>query len=279
MKRLIQAFIWWVTRTVVHCRYRVIVEGLDKIQDLRGPVLVMPNHPGYIDPVLVLSHIRFGRLLRPVVAETNYRLLFLDPLMRLVDALEVPELTGFSQEAQQRTIAMIDAVVAGLARGEGFVIYPSGAPSTMASRSSEPPVPSPEILTRSPQANVVLVRTRGLWEARSPMPGRVSRPSWVVAWRGDSAGLWPGCFLRSQRTVTMTIERVAREDLARNDTGNAQPVLGAMVQPPGARAAHIRPLPPPVRPASFQFPGNGHRRLDRSGEDPADNGRGGQRDD
>ena len=255
MKRLIQAFIWWVTRTLVHRRYRVIVEGLDKIQNLRGPILVMPNHPGYIDPVLILSHIRFGRLLRPVVAETNYRLLFLYPLMRLVDALEVPELTGFSQEAQQRTKAMIDAVVAGLAREEGFVIYPSGRAQHDGVEVIGAARSVAEILAQSPQASVVLVRTRGLWGSsftyartgQSPKLGSCLARGfgWLVA------GLF---FFVPKRTVTMTIEWVAREDLPGTTRETLNPYLERWYNLPGREPPTFVPYHRWFGPRTFQFP-------------------------
>ena len=195
MKRLIQAFIWWFTRTLVHCRYRVVVEGLDKIRDLRGPVLVMPNHPGYIDPVLILSR----HPVRPIVAAggggTELSAAVSYPIMRLIDALEVPELTGFSQQAQQRTVAVIDAVVAGLARGECFVIYPSGRARAWRHRGHwSVPLWWRRSLHGRRKPRWSWSVPGGCGEARLPTPGRVSRPSWAVAWRGDSAGLWPGCF-------------------------------------------------------------------------------------
>jgi len=55
-----------------------------------------------------------------------YRNPLLYPLMRLVQALEVPELAEQSRGSRDRTLAMIDAVVAGLQKGETFLIYPSG---------------------------------------------------------------------------------------------------------------------------------------------------------
>jgi 1-acyl-sn-glycerol-3-phosphate acyltransferase len=36
---------------------------LDQIQGLKGPVLILPNHPGYIDPALVLAALAAGAAL------------------------------------------------------------------------------------------------------------------------------------------------------------------------------------------------------------------------
>ena len=110
----IRAAFWCFARLVLRLRYRVEVKGREKLRTVSGPTLVMPNHPGLIDPPLVLSHIRLREPARPVVTSSMYRMPVLYPFMRLVDALEVPDLSEQSRGARERTLAMIDAVVAGL---------------------------------------------------------------------------------------------------------------------------------------------------------------------
>ena len=122
LRFLFVAFARWALRL----RYRVRVVGLEKLQALDGPTLVMPNHPGYIDPPLVLTHIKLRRPLRPVVTTSMYRNPLMLPFFRLVGALEVPELAELSQEAREQTHALIDAVVGGLQQGQCFQLYPSG---------------------------------------------------------------------------------------------------------------------------------------------------------
>ena len=56
--RWLRACYWMLIRFLTRFRYRVRVEGLEKLRDLRGPTLVMPNHPGLIDPPLVLANVR-----------------------------------------------------------------------------------------------------------------------------------------------------------------------------------------------------------------------------
>jgi long-chain-fatty-acid--[acyl-carrier-protein] ligase len=139
------------------------VEGAEGLSALEGPTLVLPNHPAYIDPPLVLSHLRLGKALRPLVFSGIYRLLPLRPLMAMVDAFEVPDLSAQSRDAQAKTLEMIDAVVARIGRGDSFLIYPSGR----LQRGNAEVVGSAravhELLSRCPDLNVVLVRTRGLW--------------------------------------------------------------------------------------------------------------------
>ena len=116
----VRACYWMLIRFLTGFRYRVRVEGLEKLRDLRGPTLVMPNHPGLIDPPLVLANVRLPVELRPIVTTSMYRKPFLYPLMRLVNAVEVPDLGEHSRDAREQTLTMIDALAAGLNRGENF---------------------------------------------------------------------------------------------------------------------------------------------------------------
>ncbi len=126
MRSLIDGLFWWILRRILELRYRVRVDGLKAARGLSGPVLVLPNHPAYIDPPIVMSHVRLPQPLRPLVFSGTYRVPFLFPLMKLARAFEVPDLSAQSRAASERTKDLIDAVVARVDRGESFLIYPSG---------------------------------------------------------------------------------------------------------------------------------------------------------
>ena len=161
---------WVVVRLLLRLRYRVTTDGCGQLEGLSGPVLVLPNHPAYVDPPTVLSHTTSGLFqrglkqpLRPLVFSGTYRVPPLLPLMKLVRAFEVPDLTSASREAASRTTQLIDSVVERVHAGESFIIYPSGR----LQRGNREVVGSArlvhELVSRSPNLTVVLVRTRGLW--------------------------------------------------------------------------------------------------------------------
>jgi long-chain-fatty-acid--[acyl-carrier-protein] ligase len=154
---------WRLVRLLLRLRYRVTTDGMEAVRGLRGPTLVLPNHPAYVDPPTVLAHVPLTAPLRPLVYSGVYRLLPLLPLMKLVRAFEVPELSAQSRDAAARTRDLIDAVAARMQAGESFLIYPSGR----LQRGDREVVGSArvvhELLTRCPHANVVLIRTRGVW--------------------------------------------------------------------------------------------------------------------
>ena len=100
MPMIAQLFQRYVGRALVWLRYRVEIDGLDHLRQLRGPVLVLPNHPGYIDPVLVMTQLGGEIPLRPLVVSFMYRPIYLYPLMRFINALEVPDMVAHSQSAR-----------------------------------------------------------------------------------------------------------------------------------------------------------------------------------
>lgn len=214
MPRFFQTLFWLLVRSLSHFRYRVRVVGGEKLRQLRGPALVMPNHPAYIDPVLVMTHVRLPGGIRPTVFSGMYRNPVLYPLMRLANALEVPDLSEHSHDARQQTLAVIEAIAEGLQRGENYLLYPSGRAQRRGLEEIGGSRAAAEILERSPDVNLVLVRTRGVWGSmfsysqtgQSPKLGRcvVRAFGWVLA---SLIAFLP------RRNVTMTVEVLDRDDL------------------------------------------------------------------
>jgi acyl-CoA synthetase (AMP-forming)/AMP-acid ligase II/acyl carrier protein len=212
--RYLRACYWVLIRFLTRFRYRVRVEGLEKLRDLSGPTLVMPNHPGLIDPPLVLAHVRLPVELRPIVTTSMYRKPLLYPLMRLVNAVEVPDLAEHSRDAREQALTMIDALAEGLNRGESFLIYPAGRTERQGMEEIGATRAVADLLERCPHANIVLVRTRGIW-------GSI----FTFAYTGEHPHL-ERCVLKAlgwvfaalfvflpRRTVTMTVERIDRAAL------------------------------------------------------------------
>ena len=214
MKLLLNRIFWTIAGFFLRLRYRVTVEGAESLAAVEGPTLVLPNHPAYIDPALVLSHLRLGKALRPLVFSGVYRLLPLRPLMALVDAFEVPDLSAQSRDAQAKTLGMIEAVVERVGRGDSFLIYPSGR----LQRGNAEVVGSAravhELLSRCPDLNVVLVRTRGLWGSSFGCAATGALPSLVPTILGNLGWALAALLVfLPRRKVTMQIEVLPRGTL------------------------------------------------------------------
>lgn len=160
---LVQLFMRYIGRSLVWLRYRVHIDGLDRLRQIRGPILVLPNHPGYIDPVLVMTQLGAEIPLRPLVVSFMYRPIFLRPLMMFINALEVPDMVQHSQSAREQVEPLIQRVVAGLDQGGKFLIYPAGKIERNGLERIGFTRAVSDILTLRPDTTVVLVRTIGVW--------------------------------------------------------------------------------------------------------------------
>jgi len=214
MRRWFQRWFWAFARLVFGLRYRVRVEGAEQLRGVRGPVLVMPNHPGFIDPPLVLSHLPLKEPLRPMVYKPIARHPVLYPFMRMIDAFEVPDLAEHSRSSHEQTLALIDEIAAGLKRGESFLIYPAGRLQQQGYEQVGATRSVAELLRRCPEAVVVLVRTRGVWGSTLSRAWTGSRPLLGrCILRGIGVILANLVFFTPRRRVAMTVEVVDRAQL------------------------------------------------------------------
>src|SRR5271154_457596 len=174
---IVQLFMRFVGRPLTRLRYRVEIDGLDLLRDLRGPALVLPNHPGHIDPVLVMTQLGAEIPLRPLVVSFMYRPFYLLPLMKFINALEVPDLVQHSHSAREQVEPLINTVVGGLDRGENFLIYPSGKLERNGLEQVGSTRAVPDILAQRPGTTVVLVRTAGVWGSMTSFAPTGKEPS------------------------------------------------------------------------------------------------------
>lgn len=207
MLGLIRYCLWLLARFVLWLRYRVRLYGAEKLAGLKGPVLVLPNHPAYMDPPNVLTQM-FGYLApRPLMFEGNFNNPVLYPLMVLMNGIRVPDLTQTSAEARERTNAAIEEVKAALLRGENVIMWPAGKLERAGVEKLGAARTLSDVLKAVPSVKLVLIRTRGLWGS-----------SFSYAWDGTAPpfltrllqGLWTILanlvFFTPRRNIDMTIE-------------------------------------------------------------------------
>src|SRR5262245_40163300 len=165
MLRLLRFLMWAFARSVLALRYRVRVHGLDKARAVKGPLLILPNHPAFIDPVILLTWLWRPLRPRPLLFEGNFSgpLAALIPLM---DAIRVPDLDQTSAEARARTEQAIEGLKDALRQGQNVLVWPSGILQRTGVERLGAARTVSDVLKAVPEAEVVLVRTRGLFGSR-----------------------------------------------------------------------------------------------------------------
>jgi acyl-CoA synthetase (AMP-forming)/AMP-acid ligase II/acyl carrier protein len=225
MLRLIRYLFWTLFRFVLWLRYRVHVHGLDEVCALEGPLLILPNHPAFIDPLIVLASLTPSLHPRPLLLESNFRGP-LSALLVVLDALRVPDLEQTSAEARQRTEETIQSIKDALNKGQNVVLWPAGRLERAAVEDLGAARTVSDVLRDVPLAQVVLVKTRGLWGSRFSWGWDGTKPKFMgVALRGLGHLFANLIFFAPRRNVSITLEPIDRARLPGTDREVLNPWL------------------------------------------------------
>lgn len=150
-------------------RYRITYKGLEHLNketlNKPGGVLFLPNHPtAFIDPVIVCLGVWHKFPVRPMVIDYMYNKPVVNIGMRLINALPVPNFYEGSNSFKKKKIeGMMETVVHDLKAGDNFLVYPAGRLKATGMEEIGANSAAHRLVQEVPEANVVLVRIKGLW--------------------------------------------------------------------------------------------------------------------
>jgi long-chain-fatty-acid--[acyl-carrier-protein] ligase len=248
MLRLIRNILWFPYWLIVSLRYRLHVHGAEQIRGLRGPVLVLPNHPTRMDPSVVVTALWPWLHPRPVLFEGNFTNALCYPIMLLLGAIRVPDLSRASSRARARAEKAIGTVGDALRRGDNVVMWPSGRTQRGGVEVLGGARAAADILRQVPEARAVLVRTRGLWGSRFSAAYTGQFPN-LFREMGVSVGLLLAnlLFFMPRRRVDITVRLVERNELPELRRETLNPWLESWYN------ADVRPEKPTFAPYHFLF--------------------------
>lgn len=169
MKTIVEYLTAYFFKFVLWFRYRVKVVGLENLNsqtlNRKGGVLFLPNHPAYfVDPIAATLAPWPKYPIRPMVVEYMYYTPIVHQLMRFMNALPVPDFVSSSNSLKKKkTEQVIRTVIDDLKNGQNFLIYPAGKVKHTAYEAVGGASAIHRILHDATEANVVLVRIKGLW--------------------------------------------------------------------------------------------------------------------
>jgi 1-acyl-sn-glycerol-3-phosphate acyltransferase len=144
-------FLVWI---LIHCLYRIRVDGLDRIPD-SGPCLIVCNHVSFIDPLIVGGSVR-----RPVRFVMYYKIFNIPGLRWFFRTARAIPIAG-AREDEALMNRAFDEIEQALKAGEVVAIFPEGGLTP--DGEIQPFRPGVErILERTP-APVVPMALRNLW--------------------------------------------------------------------------------------------------------------------
>ncbi len=155
-------------RALLSLRYKIEIRGKEKLTPERlhrkGGTLFLPNHPAHIDPLFIVFSFWPQFFMRPLVVDYMYRLAGVHFLMKMVKALPIPNFESSINELKLKQAEQsFAAIEEGLQRGGSFLLYPSGRIKEGAKEIVGGASATHSLLGKIPEANVVLIRTTGLW--------------------------------------------------------------------------------------------------------------------
>lgn len=166
------SFFWmlitFLGRAVCSLRYSIEVRGLEKLNpetlNRKGGILFMPNHPAHMDPLFNFFLLWSKYRMRPLVIEYVYNLPFLGFCLRIINALPMPNFeTAVNEWKVRKGERAIQEIAEGLKKGKNFLLYPAGRLKSKGKELLGGASGAHELLKECPDANVVLIRTTGLW--------------------------------------------------------------------------------------------------------------------
>ena len=158
----IRNFAAWIVRSLLWLRYDITLIGKEKLLQREG-VLILPNHPGELDPVIVFSHLWNPMQPRGMAVEDFYYMPVLHYLMQMLRVIPMPNMYGgIGSYKKYRVRKALKHAADCLNEGSNIVIYPSGR--LMRSTREEVRATSGvyDVLSQVHQKKILLVRTSGL---------------------------------------------------------------------------------------------------------------------
>ena len=209
MISVVTSIIWFV----IGLRYRVTVKGLDNLNketlNKSGGILFIPNHPAaLIDPAIIVLAALPKYLARPMVVEYMYYTPIVHWFARKVKAVPVPNFdTSSNSMKQKKNKEVFQSIINELHQGDNFLIYPAGRLKHTQYEALGGASGVHYILQQVSDANVVLVRIKGLWGSSlsRAQTGKVP-PLFKTAWEGIKHTLKNLIFFNPRRHIIVEFE-------------------------------------------------------------------------
>jgi acyl-CoA synthetase (AMP-forming)/AMP-acid ligase II/1-acyl-sn-glycerol-3-phosphate acyltransferase/acyl carrier protein len=183
-----------LVKKILSLRYSISIEGLENI-NAQQSVLVLPNHPAEIDPVIITTYLWDLLRPRPVVLETMYKLPVIKSVMQRIRAIPMADMDFESGPYKRRRIMRtLEHIATALNQGDNILLYPSGRLSVTGEEKLGGASGVQSILNLAPQTNVAVVRIHGLYGS--------------IFSKAPSGGITPDVFKTFRKASTILLQNL-----------------------------------------------------------------------
>jgi acyl carrier protein len=165
-----QSYLGTTLKFLFSFRYKVTEEGLDAIParengEKKPGILILPNHPALIDPVIVDSRLA-GLIPRPLSDEGQMAGLVQRTAAKIIRAVTIPDMSKAGRGGAKEVRRALANIVKALEDGDNVLLYPSGQLYKSSREALGGKGAVAHILATAPGVRILLVRTTGLWGSR-----------------------------------------------------------------------------------------------------------------
>jgi long-chain-fatty-acid--[acyl-carrier-protein] ligase len=204
--------IFWLVRFLMALRYRLVVKGVDTLAQDQfkrpGGIIFLPNHPAEIDPIILEMLLWRKFYPKPLVVEHFYYPRGFRFFMDLVKAMPLPTMDVMANKWRGKKVEkQFNQVVNELKAKKNFLIYPSGRLKHTGMELIGGASFIHNLLQACPEANLVLIRTTGLWGSKFSRALTGASPDFGrVLWECVKILLKNGIFFAPKRDVVVEVE-------------------------------------------------------------------------
>lgn len=165
---MIKKILMLIGGCLLSLRYRLHVKGIEHLKQENlsgtGGLLLLPNHPSELDPAILMATIPSVLHVRPLVVENFFDIPWLYWLLNKFRSIPIPDFSdGGSLFKRRQAERVFKQLIDALESKENLLIYPSGKLITTGREEIGGASGIHTIIQEAGCANIILVRTTGLW--------------------------------------------------------------------------------------------------------------------
>ncbi len=184
--RSLGTILTYMVKALLSLRYKCSVKNRKLFKQCSSGILLLPNHPAEMDPVILSSLLWLKYKIRPVVTESFYYMPGVHQVLKIMRAFPMPDMeNGCGILKKRRIEKVLLEIASALKNGDNVLMYPSGHLMRSGSEYLGAASGVESIIKLFPEAQIILARTKGLWGSSfSTASTGGSTPNLVNAFKG-----------------------------------------------------------------------------------------------
>ncbi len=188
-------------RFILFLRYKITFKNIE-VFDSVTPMVVFPNHPALVDPMILTAYVAKKKILSPIMTETYFHTAGLGPIVRALRAVPVGDI------AKWWSIENVKQAFGGIKKAiedrQNILIYPSGHIYVQPFEHIVGKKMAFEIIKMlEGDTRIIMTRTKWLWGSM-----------WSKAYTGTSPNLMKVLFLSFWHIIANFIFFIPRRDIS-----------------------------------------------------------------